>query len=159
MVAHIMGSQLERFDMIGVSYHSNTVAESRRECVQDVYSRIQPLCPPSVGTSIKRLYLGSKHGDYGTGRTARLELGGQRMWEVMSLFVCILYSFKAAVKIVSKLVGNTEVDETWDIALVETLLEDNSCNMGASIDAGKERCRVFPSRFTPALNWRARTNT
>ena len=50
-----------------------------------------------------------------------------RGWEAMSLFVCFSYSFKAAVNIVSKLVGNTEVEETWDIVLVEALSEDNNC--------------------------------
>lgn len=40
-------------------------------------------------------------------------------WEVMSRFVCLLYSFKAAVKIVSKFVVGVAVDGTWDIVLVE----------------------------------------
>lgn len=33
----------------------------------------------------------------------------------MSFFVCFLYSFKAAVKIVSKSGEDVEVDGTWDI--------------------------------------------
>jgi hypothetical protein len=33
-----------------------------------------------------------------------------RGWEAISVFVCCLYSFKAAVKIVSKLVEDVEVD-------------------------------------------------
>lgn len=37
-------------------------------------------------------------------------------WEVMSFFVCFLYSLKAAVKIVSKFGEEVEVD---DIVLVE----------------------------------------
>ena len=38
-----------------------------------------------------------------------------RGWEAMSFFVCFLYSFKAAVKIVSKFWEEVEVDGTWDI--------------------------------------------
>ena len=45
-----------------------------------------------------------------------------RGWEAMSRFVCFLYSFKAAVKIVSKLVEEVEVDGIWDIVLVEGTL-------------------------------------
>ena len=41
-----------------------------------------------------------------------------RGWEVMSRFVCFLYSFKAAVKIVSKFVKVAEVDGACDIVLV-----------------------------------------
>ena len=37
-------------------------------------------------------------------------------WEVMSSFVCLLYSFKAAAKIVSKFGEDVDVDGTWDIA-------------------------------------------
>jgi hypothetical protein len=40
-----------------------------------------------------------------------------RGWEAMSFFVCFLYAFKAAEKILSKSVEYVEVDETWDIAL------------------------------------------
>lgn len=36
-------------------------------------------------------------------------------WEAMSFFVCLLYVFKAAEKIVSKFVEDVEVDGTWDI--------------------------------------------
>ena len=59
-------------------YHTNTVAESRRECEQDIHSRIQPLCPLFVDTLrlIKGLYLGAKNGENGSGRVARLQLGG-----------------------------------------------------------------------------------
>ena len=42
-----------------------------------------------------------------------------RGWEVISRFVCFLYSFRAAAKIVSKLVEEEEVDGTWDIVLVK----------------------------------------
>ena len=42
-----------------------------------------------------------------------------RGWEAISRFVCLLYSFKAAAKIVSKLVEEAEVDGTWDIVLVK----------------------------------------
>ena len=42
-----------------------------------------------------------------------------RGWEAMSRFVCFLYSFKAAVKIVSKFVEKVEKDGTCDIVLVE----------------------------------------
>jgi hypothetical protein len=42
-----------------------------------------------------------------------------RGWEAMSFFVCFLYSFKAAVKIVSKFVDDVAVDGTLDIVLVE----------------------------------------
>jgi hypothetical protein len=35
-----------------------------------------------------------------------------RGWETMSFFVCFLYSFKAAIKIVSKLVEDAAVDGT-----------------------------------------------
>jgi hypothetical protein len=35
-----------------------------------------------------------------------------REWEVISVFVCSLYSFKAALKIVSKVVEDVEVDGT-----------------------------------------------
>ena len=38
-----------------------------------------------------------------------------RGWEVISFFVCFLYAFKAAEKIVSKFVEEVEVDGTWDI--------------------------------------------
>jgi hypothetical protein len=34
-------------------------------------------------------------------------------WEAMSFFVCFLYAFKAAVKIVSKFVEEVEGDGTW----------------------------------------------
>jgi hypothetical protein len=34
-------------------------------------------------------------------------------WEAMSFFVCFLYAFKAAVKIVSKFVEEVEVDGAW----------------------------------------------
>jgi hypothetical protein len=48
-----------------------------------------------------------------------------RGWEVMSFFVCLLYVFKAAVKIVSKFGEEVEVDGTWDImTLVEGLGSD-----------------------------------
>ena len=40
-------------------------------------------------------------------------------WEVMSFFVFVLYSSKAAVKIASKLVGAVEVDGNSDMVLVE----------------------------------------
>jgi hypothetical protein len=36
-------------------------------------------------------------------------------WEARSFFVCFLYAFKAAVKIVSKSVGGVEVVGAWDI--------------------------------------------
>jgi hypothetical protein len=36
-------------------------------------------------------------------------------WEAMSFFVCFLYVFKAAEKIVSKFVEDVEVEGTWDI--------------------------------------------
>jgi hypothetical protein len=39
-------------------------------------------------------------------------------WEAISFFVCFLYAFNAAEKIVSKLVEEVEVDGTWDIVLV-----------------------------------------
>ncbi len=42
-----------------------------------------------------------------------------RGWEAMSFFVCFLYASKAALKIVSKSVGDVAVDGTWDIVLVE----------------------------------------
>jgi hypothetical protein len=61
------------------NHHPNTITEGRRECEQDVYSGIQPLCPPFIGALIKRLDLGSEHGDDGTGRVARLQLGGEGM--------------------------------------------------------------------------------
>ena len=35
-----------------------------------------------------------------------------RGWEAISVFVCFLYSFKAAVNIVSKVVEDVEVDGT-----------------------------------------------
>ena len=38
-----------------------------------------------------------------------------REWEAMSFFVCFLYSFKAAAKMVSKFVEEVDVDGTWDI--------------------------------------------
>jgi hypothetical protein len=48
-----------------------------------------------------------------------------RGWEVMSFFVCFLYAFKAAVKIVSKFGEEVEVDGTWDImTLAEGLGSD-----------------------------------
>ena len=37
----------------------------------------------------------------------------------MSFFVCLLYAFKAAVKIVSKFVEETTVGGTWDIVQVD----------------------------------------
>ena len=56
---------------------------------------------------------------------ARIALGesqdlswAARGWEAMSFFVFVLYSSKAAVKIVSKLVGAVEVDGISDMALV-----------------------------------------
>ncbi len=42
-----------------------------------------------------------------------------RGWEAMSSFVCSLYASKAALRIVSKSVGDVAVDGTWDIVLVE----------------------------------------
>ena len=42
-----------------------------------------------------------------------------RGWEAISRFVCFLYSFKAAAKIVSKLVEEAEVDGTLDIVLAK----------------------------------------
>jgi hypothetical protein len=39
-----------------------------------------------------------------------------RGWEAMSFFVCLLYTFKAAAKMVSKFVEEVEEDGTWDIA-------------------------------------------
>ena len=61
-----------------VTYHPNTIAEGRRECVQNINCGIQPLCPFVVGalSLIKGLYLGPKYGEYGTGRVAGLQLGG-----------------------------------------------------------------------------------
>jgi hypothetical protein len=48
-----------------------------------------------------------------------------RGWAAMSFFVCFLYAFKAAVKIVSKFGEEVEVDGTWDImTLVEGLGSD-----------------------------------
>jgi hypothetical protein len=38
-------------------------------------------------------------------------------WEVRSFFVCYLYAFKAAVKMVPKFVGEVEVVGAWDIVL------------------------------------------
>ena len=38
-----------------------------------------------------------------------------RGWAAMSFFVCLLYVFKAAAKMVSKLVDEVEEDGTWDI--------------------------------------------
>jgi hypothetical protein len=38
-----------------------------------------------------------------------------RGWEAMSLFVCFLYTFKAAEKIDSNSEEGAEVDGTWDI--------------------------------------------
>ena len=43
----------------------------------------------------------------------------------MSRFVCFLYSFKEAVKIVSKFVEEMEVNGIWDMMLAEGCLEDN----------------------------------
>jgi len=40
-----------------------------------------------------------------------------RGWEAMSFFVCFLYAFRAAVKIVSNFVEEVAVDGTWDIVL------------------------------------------
>ena len=40
-----------------------------------------------------------------------------RGWEARSRFVCCLYAFKAAVKIVSKFVEEEEVDGTWDMVV------------------------------------------
>ncbi len=42
-----------------------------------------------------------------------------RGWEARSRFVCCLYAFKAAVKIVSKFLEEVAVDGTWDIVPVE----------------------------------------
>ena len=49
-----------------------------------------------------------------------------RGWEAMSFFVSFLYSSKAAVNIVSKLVEDVAVVGTWDIALVEGRRLDGS---------------------------------
>ena len=38
-----------------------------------------------------------------------------RGWEAMFFFVCFLYSFKAAAKMVSKFGEEVDVDGTWDI--------------------------------------------
>ena len=56
------------------NYHTNTVAEGRREREQDIDSRIQPFRQLFVGTLrlIKGLYLGLKNGENGAGRVARL---------------------------------------------------------------------------------------
>ena len=40
-------------------------------------------------------------------------------WEAISVFVCFLYSSKAAANFVSKLVEDVEVVGTWDIVIVE----------------------------------------
>ena len=40
-------------------------------------------------------------------------------WEVISFFVCFLYSLKEAVKMVSKFGEEVEADEIWDIVQVE----------------------------------------
>ena len=42
-----------------------------------------------------------------------------RGWEAMSSFVCLLYSFKAVAKIVSKFWEDVDVDGTWDIVYSE----------------------------------------
>ena len=42
-----------------------------------------------------------------------------RGWEAISVFVCFLYSFKAAVNMVSKVVEDVEEVGTWDIVIVE----------------------------------------
>ena len=46
-----------------------------------------------------------------------------RGWEAISRFVCFLYSFKAAVKIVSKLVEEEELEGTWDMLVEGAFLE------------------------------------
>ena len=43
--------------------------------------------------------------------------------EAMSFFVCLLYAFKAAVSIVSKLVEEVEVEGIWDIVAEEAWLD------------------------------------
>src|ERR1700677_221900 len=41
-----------------------------------------------------------------------------RGWAAISFFVCFLYAFKAAVKMVSKFVEEVEVDGTWDMMIL-----------------------------------------
>jgi hypothetical protein len=63
---NIRGYILSVFNIVYI-YHSNATAESHRECKQDIYHGIQPLCPPFVSTFIKLLDLASEHSDDGTG--------------------------------------------------------------------------------------------
>ena len=64
------------------------------------------------------LDLGAKHGENGTRRIEGWSCAASGC-EAMSFFVLLLYDFKAAVKMVSKLVEELAVVGIWDMVIVQ----------------------------------------
>jgi signal transduction histidine kinase len=73
------------------AYQANTLAKSRREGIQDVHGRVEPLRPPLIIDSrlTEILDLLLKDCEDGAGGITRLELCGERMCK--EVLLCALF--------------------------------------------------------------------
>jgi hypothetical protein len=79
-------------DVLG-RYQFGAFANSRGKCTEDLSGHVEPPLRPSIATpglnKLLDLISFLKNGEYGTGRVAGLEVGGQLMRE--KVILCLLF--------------------------------------------------------------------